>query len=108
MNVINKLVLVAFGVAGIAIGSNVKGNVINSIWYSRAVFLAMGLLAILGLIPATNTLNGYVPLYGADVVVHAVIAVIGLYFGYGLSMKAKKVNQEKFGRDLNDTSKRAA
>jgi hypothetical protein len=41
-----------------------------------------GLLAILGLIPGTNTLFGLVPIYGHDVWLHALSALIAAYFGF--------------------------
>jgi hypothetical protein len=40
------------------------------------------LLAILGLIPATNTMFGLVPIYGNDVWLHAGTALIAAYFGF--------------------------
>ena len=42
----------------------------------------LGLLAILGLIPATNTLFGLVPIHDHDVWLHAGSAAIAAYFGF--------------------------
>ncbi len=88
MNIFNKVALIVFGLAGIW-AANVKNrNLPASIWYARIVFVVMGAAAILGLFPATNTLNGYWPLFGYTVLDHAVFAVLGGYFGFVLSRKA--------------------
>lgn len=88
MNIVNKVVLILFGVAGIA-AANAKGtNLPASIKYSRVVFFAMAALAVLGLIPQTSTLFGYWPLFGGEVIAHGVFALLGAYFGYALTTKA--------------------
>lgn len=93
MNVFNKIALIAFGIAGI-VASRMKGTELpSSIRYSRIVFFAFGLLAILGLIPQTNTLFGYWPLFGGEVVAHAAFALVGAYYGYALSSKVPKVTR---------------
>ncbi|MBC7397945.1 MAG: DUF4383 domain-containing protein [Bdellovibrionales bacterium] len=80
LNIMNKLALIGFGLAGIA--ANTKNNPYASVQYSRVLSVAMGLLAVLGLIPASQTLGGYWPLFGADIAVHAIIAGIAGYFGF--------------------------
>jgi hypothetical protein len=40
------------------------------------------LLTVLGLIPATNTAFGLVPIYRHDVWLHAVLAAVAAYFGF--------------------------
>jgi hypothetical protein len=40
------------------------------------------LLAVLGLVPATNTTFGLIPIYGSDVALHAVIGLAAAYFGF--------------------------
>lgn len=52
-------------------------------------------LAVLGLFPQTNTLNGYWPLFGADAALQAVCAAMGAYFGYALSAKVKPQDAPK-------------
>lgn len=44
--------------------------------------VALGLLAVLGLIPALNTLFGVLPLYGHDVWLHGLEAVVAAYLGF--------------------------
>lgn len=87
MNIINKLALVVFGIAGIWASSGDTVSLPRSISWARAVAIVMGLGAVLGLIPATSTFFGYWPLYGYEVVVHAAFALLGGYFGYALTSK---------------------
>lgn len=90
MNILNKVALILFGVAGV-LAANAKGtNLPASIKYSRVVFFSMAVLAILGLIPATSTLFGYWPLFGGEVIAHGVFALLGAYFGYALTAKASE------------------
>lgn len=93
LNVFSKIALVAFGIAGI-VASRMKGTELpSSIRYSRIVFFVFGALAILGLIPQTNTLFGYWPLFGANIIVNAAFALVGAYYGYALSSKVPKVTR---------------
>ncbi len=39
-------------------------------------------LAVLGLVPVANTFFGLFPLYGADVVLHGITGILGIYFGF--------------------------
>lgn len=87
MNVLNKLALIAFGAVGIAISQAPATALPGSIRWSRIIFVVMGALAILGLFPQTQTLFGYMPLYSWDVVTHAVMAVLGAYFGFALTAR---------------------
>lgn len=95
MNIVNKLVLIFLGVAGIYSANERFTNLPASIHYSRWVFAIAGALAILGLIPQTNTLFGYAPLFGYDVWFHAVIAVAGAYFGFALTAKVPDQSPNK-------------
>jgi hypothetical protein len=50
--------------------------------YARALAVFYAPLAVLGLIPALNTLFGLLPLHGHDVWLHAGTALIAAYFGW--------------------------
>ncbi len=78
VNTLHNIVHLLFGVWGILAARSVGA----SRGYARAVAIAYGLLIILGLLPATNTLFGFVPLHGNDVWLHVVLAVPALYFGF--------------------------
>jgi hypothetical protein len=51
----------------------------GAVVYARGVAVIYALLTVLGLIPATNTAFGLVPIYGHDVWLHAAVAA---YFGF--------------------------
>jgi len=53
-----------------------------SIAYNRSVLLIYGVLAVLGLIPATRNLFGLMPIGGNDVGLHLALAMAGLVGGY--------------------------
>jgi hypothetical protein len=50
--------------------------------YARIVAILYALLAIAGLLPATQTGFGLVPLYAKDVWLHGLIALAAAYFGW--------------------------
>jgi hypothetical protein len=104
MNVINKLVLIAFGIAGIYSANKPTTSLPASINFSRWTFFVMGIAAILGLFPATNTLGGYWPLFSGEVVAHAVFALSGGYFGFVLSERAAEKNRERFPEETRRAS----
>lgn len=82
MNILNKLALLGFGVAGVIASRSPTRALPASIAYARTLGFTMGVMALLGIVPATSTLFGYWPLYGWQVGLHAILAVFGAYFGY--------------------------
>lgn len=78
VNILHNLVHVLFGILGIAAYAGVFAPRV----YAQIVAVSYGLLVVLGLIPATNTLFGLVPIYGADVWLHLVLGLIAAYFGF--------------------------
>ena len=50
--------------------------------YFRVVAVAYGLLMIMGLLEPTRTTFGFIPLYGNDVWLHALLALVAAYFGW--------------------------
>ena len=82
MNIFNKLLLIAFGISGLSAYFTTKNTLHYSIVFSRVLFWIMGALSILGLFPQTNTLFGYWPLFGFEIIVHGIFALLGGYYGY--------------------------
>ena len=82
MNIFNKVLLIAFGIGGLSAYFTTKNTLHYSIIFSQTVFWVMGALSILGLFPQTNTLFGYWPLFGFEIIVHGIFALIGGYYGY--------------------------
>lgn len=88
MNVFNKIILIIFGISGIVAGRVTDSS--YSIHFSRVVFFFMGTVTFFGFYNATNTLNGYMPLFSGDIVLHGVLAVIGGICGFIPSKTTKQ------------------
>lgn len=78
VNVLHDLVHLGFGVWGLLAARSIAG----ALAYARSVAVIYGLLTILGLIPATDTTFGLVPIYGNDIWLHAGLAIVAAYFGF--------------------------
>ena len=79
VNTLHNIVHIVFGLMGILAS---RGSLMSARGYAQFVAVAYGLLVVLGLLPQTNTTFGLIPLYGADVWLHAIIAAAAAYFGF--------------------------
>jgi hypothetical protein len=79
VNLVHDVVHLVFGIWGIA----ASWSFAASVSYCRWLAWIYGILTILGVIPLTNTLFGIAPIYGYDVLLHAIVAIAALYGGYG-------------------------
>lgn len=78
VNYLHNLIHIAFGVWGLIAMRSVDAARL----YARSVAIIYGVLTIMGLIPGANTTFGLVPIYGHDVWLHALLALIAGYFGF--------------------------
>ena len=78
VNLLHNVVHLLIGAWGILASRSTGGARL----FARALAVIYGLLAILGLIPLTNTMFGLVPIFGHDVWLHALSAAIAAYFGF--------------------------
>lgn len=78
VNLLHNLVHLLFGILGVVAFAGLFAPRV----YAQIVAVAYGLLVVLGLLPATNTLFGLVPIYGNDVWLHVVLGVVAAYFGF--------------------------
>ncbi len=78
VNLLHNLFHIAIGAWGIFASRSLSG----ARFFGKGLAVIYGLLAILGLIPATNTLFGLIPIYGNDVWLHAGTALVAAYFGF--------------------------
>lgn len=78
INIVHNAVHILFGVWGLAASRSAAG----SVTYARAVAIIYAVLTIAGLIPNLNSFFGYVPLYGNDIWLHGLLALIAAYFGW--------------------------
>ena len=77
VNALHNLVHIALGVWGLV--AYAQGTART---FARGTAIIYGLLTVMGLIPALNTTFGFVPIYGHDVWLHGLIAVVAAYFGW--------------------------
>ncbi len=85
VNLVHNLIHLGIGIAGIiAYFGKLDARI-----FARTAAVFLGLLAVLGLIPATNMLFGLVPLLGYNIGLHALAAAIAAYFGWFGQRKAK-------------------
>lgn len=78
INVLHSLVHLAFGIWGLLAARAVSASGV----YAKGVAIISAVLTVLGLIPATNTTFGHVPIYGNDVWLHAALAFVATDFGF--------------------------
>ncbi len=78
VNLLHNLVHILFGILGVAAFAGLFAPRV----YAQIVAISYGLLVVLGLLPATNTLFGLVPIYGNDVWLHLALGLVAAYFGF--------------------------
>lgn len=78
INVLHNVVHLLVGVLGIVASVSLG----SARLYSGALAIFYGLLAVMGLLPATQSTLGFIPIFGNDVWLHAVSAAIAVYFGF--------------------------
>lgn len=79
VNLLHNVVHIVFGLWGLAAARGLAGGAVT---YARGVAIIYALLTVLGLLEATNTTFGYIPIYGNDVWLHAALALVAAYFGW--------------------------
>jgi hypothetical protein len=79
VNAAHDLIHIAIGSWGVLASFGFKPSVL----YLRSVACLYLLLVVLGAIPITNTLFGAIPIYGWDVGLHLLVALVALYGGFG-------------------------
>ena len=89
VNVLHNLVHLAFGIWGLAAYRTLSAARI----YARSVAVIYAIFAVMGLIPRLNTTFGLIPLYGHDVWLHAMLALVAAYFGWA-TLRAERVPAE--------------
>jgi hypothetical protein len=78
VNMLHNVVHILFGLWGLAASRSAAG----AVTYAKGVAVIYALLTVLGLITATETTFGYIPIYGNDVYLHGALALIAAYFGF--------------------------
>jgi hypothetical protein len=76
-NTLHNLVHLLFALLGFAAWGSGRAR-----GYFQLLSVSYALLAVLGLNAATNTTFGLIPIWGADVYLHAGIAIVSFYLGF--------------------------
>jgi len=77
-NLLHSLINLVIGVWGISAWSGRS----SSVHYARSLAVLYGVLAVMGTVPMLNTAFGMAPMYGNDVWLHGLTALIAAYFGW--------------------------
>ena len=80
VNILHNIVHLVFGILGLAAA---RGMIMSARSYAQLIAVAYGLLTVLGLVPATQTTFGLIPIWGHDVWLHGVIAIAAAVVGFG-------------------------
>ena len=94
VNIVHTLVHLAIGIWGITAW---RGRA-SSVTYARGLAVFYGALAIMGMLPLTNTVFGMIPIHSHDVWLHGVSAVIAAYFGWREPVSASERRHLSYDR----------
>ncbi len=78
VNMFHNAVHILFGLWGLLASRSLGG----SVTYARGVAIIYAVLTVAGLVPNLQTMYGMVPLYGNNVWLHALLALVAAYFGW--------------------------
>ena len=95
VNVLHNVVHIGIGIWGLlASGSGAMARI-----FAISVAVIYSLLAVMGVLPEVHTFFGFVPLFGHDVWLHAVTAVIAGYFGFFAPAEVTTIRRTDIGTD---------
>jgi hypothetical protein len=83
VNIIHNLFHFTVGITGLSAFRSYP----SSLQFSRFLGITLGVLTVMGLIPSLSTGFGLWPLYGHDIWLHGLEAVIGIYLGFFAAQK---------------------
>jgi hypothetical protein len=78
INLVHNLVHLSFGIWGVWAWRTDS----HSRTYCRAMAIILSLFALMGLLPITQLTFGLMPLFGHDIWLHALEAIVAAYLGY--------------------------
>lgn len=87
-NFLHNAIHIVVGVLGIAAATSFSGALV----YNRGFAIAYTLIVLMGLLPATNTTFGLMPIYGNNVWFNAITAIIAGYFGFFKPAEVEKMS----------------
>ena len=78
MNLLGSLMNIVIGAWGLSAWSGRS----SPTSFARGIAVLFAVLAVMGMLPALNTLLGMMPIHGNDVWLHGITAVVAAYFGW--------------------------
>jgi hypothetical protein len=78
VNLPHNIVHLAFGVWGLVAARSLGAAKL----YARGVAIIYAVLTVAGVVPALDTLFGLTPLFGNNIWLHALLAIVAGYFGW--------------------------
>ncbi len=78
VNVLHDIVHILFGLWGLLAARSLA----NARTYFKGVAIIYAVLTVMGFIPTLQTTFGLIPLYGNDIWLHLVLAIVAAYFGW--------------------------
>ena len=78
VNTLHNIVHILFGLWGLLSYKSLGA----SKSYGKGVAIAYAVLTVAGFIPGLDTMFGLVPLFGNDIWLHALLALVAAYFGW--------------------------
>ena len=78
VNIVHDLIHVIFGIWGIVAYRSFPAARV----YAKSVAVIYAVLVVMGFIPILNTTFGLAPIYGHDIWLHALLAIVAAYFGF--------------------------
>jgi hypothetical protein len=95
VNILHSLVHLGVGVWGV-LAARTLGAART---YAVSLAIIFGVLTVMGLVPGLSTVFGLIPLFGHDVWLHAVTAIVAAYFGF---------RETRMAEIVSDRTRRAA
>lgn len=78
INVVHNLVHLSLGIWGLAAYRQYE----SARFYAKSLAVILGIFTIMGLFPRLNVTFGLMPLFGHDIWLHALEAIIAAYLGF--------------------------
>ena len=86
-NFLHNAVHIVVGVLGLAAATSFSGSLV----YNRGIAIVYAAIALMGLLPATNTTFGLMPIFGNNVWLNALTAIGAGYFGFFKPAEVEKM-----------------
>ncbi|MBD2464459.1 DUF4383 domain-containing protein [Oscillatoria sp. FACHB-1407] len=93
-NLLHNAVHIVVGVLGLASATSLSGSLV----YNRGFAIAYALIAVMGLLPFTNTTFGLMPIFGNNVWFNALTAIAAAYVGFVKPSELK--NADSFSPEI--------